>query len=614
MNTNEVSPDTFSLSEDYWRFCAALVARGADYEDYFAGVKLAHGSLPAEVRQGAMEWSVAFCMAREVWRQTPHPAAGFGPGKLPATGRNDPCPCGSGGKYKQCCLAIEQGMPKLEMNLLPMVLDVLPRRRWAELAGSRIDPDMVFDTAQQMNQEGREKEACVLLEPWFVDDADFNAQREGLFDMLLDAYTELRKPRKKAQLLDRALTVGDRRMRSAALQRKSTMLADAGDYVAAWEAFGQAQRTDPASTSLSHLEITLLISQGRQPEARERARFWAHRLAALRDPELDGMIAFMREVTAHGEQALAQRMLDNEPDLQELAALLQAAPPVAAQYTLSPGEEAVGALKPQPALQKAMRSWDALAPKVGHSPLFDNGAVGPAAMADWLPLLREQPILWNAFEVLDTIVETLRAWQLDLLNDALILPILDRAEQLLREVLRVNDAQGKRLEWGWQENRPALSLIGNRIAIDREDQLIDARLARLEWLVRTLNPSDNEGFRHSLVRAYLRVGRFVDALALCESYPDDFAAMQYNRSLALFAAGKSGAALTALRDAVDSYPKPLAWLLKANPKAPAQVGWGVQIGGDEEAWLYRCDSLALWQQLGATDWLRDCANAFKKRS
>jgi tetratricopeptide (TPR) repeat protein len=264
-------------------------------------------------------------------------------------------------------------------------------------------------------------------------------------------------------------------------------------------------------------------------------------------------------------------------------------------------------------LQKALRSWDALAPQVGHSPLFDNEAVGPASMADWLPLLRQQPILWNAFEVLDTIVETLRAWRMQLLVDALVVPVLDRAEQLLREVLRVNHAQGKRLEWGWLENRPALSLVGNRVAIDGEELSSETSLARLEWLVRTLNPGDNQGFRHSLVRAYLRAGRIDDALALCESYPDDFAAMQYNHALALFAAGKSGPALTTLRDAADEYPKLLAWLLKAKPKAPAQAQWGVQIGGDEEAWLYRCDSLALWQKLGAMDWLRDCAKAFKKR-
>lgn len=611
MNTNEVSPESFELSEGFWRFCVELVARGAEYPNYVDAVKVAHGHLPTELRDGALDWPAASCMAREVWRQTPHPAAGYGPGTLPATGRNDPCPCGSGRKYKQCCASIEQDMPKLEMNLLPMVLDVLPRRRWAELALSRIDPDMVFDTARQMNKAFREKETCALLEPWFVDDADFNAQREGLFDMLLDAYTALPKPRKKTQLLDRALAVGDRRMRSAAMQRKSTMLADAGDYVAAWDMFGQAQRADPASTSLSHLEITLLMSQGRHPEARERARFWAHRLSALRDPELDHVIAFMREIAEHGEQALTQRILDSEPDLQELAALLQAAPPVVAQYTLSPGEEEAGALKPKRGLQNALRRWDALAPQVGHSPLFEE-AVGPASMADWLPLLRQQPILWNAFEVLDTIVETMHAWPMHLVIDAIVVPVLNRAEQLLREVLRDNHAQGKRLEWGWLENRPALSLLGNRIAIEGDEPPSETSLARLEWLVRTLNPGDNQGFRHSLVRAYLRIGRIDDALAVCESYPDDFAAMQYNHALALFAAGKSGLAVTMLHAAVDAYPKLLTWLLKGNPKPPAQGQWGIAVGGDEEAWIYRHETLALWQHLGAMDWLRHCAKALKK--
>ena len=27
---------------------------------------------------------------------------------MPKTGRNDPCPCGSGKKYKRCCLAQDQ--------------------------------------------------------------------------------------------------------------------------------------------------------------------------------------------------------------------------------------------------------------------------------------------------------------------------------------------------------------------------------------------------------------------------------------------------------------------------------------------------------------------------
>ncbi len=95
-----------------------------------------------------------------------------------------------------------------------------------------------------------------------------------LFDLLLDAYTNLGKPRKKSALLDRALAHGDRSLRSASMQRRVTMLADSGDYPRAWALFAQAQRSEPDSPSLSHLEVTLLLSQGRETEARERARFW----------------------------------------------------------------------------------------------------------------------------------------------------------------------------------------------------------------------------------------------------------------------------------------------------------------------------------------------------
>ncbi|MEO8778244.1 MAG: hypothetical protein ABI389_06185, partial [Rhodanobacter sp.] len=453
-------------------------------------------------------------------------------------------------------------------------------------------------------------ETCALLEPWFVADTDFQARREALFDMLLDAYTELGKPRKKAQLLNRAIAAGDQRMRSAALQRNSTMLADAGDYAAAWQVFAEAQRADPQSPSLAHLEITLLISQGRHAQARERARFWVHRLTAMRDPALADLVDFMSEVAEHGEQALTEVLFDREPDLRELMASLQAAPPVASVYTLSPGAEETGPLEPQPVLEKALLRWNAVAPQLTHAPLAATAE--PEGMAAWLPVLREHPVLWNAFEVLDTIVETMRAWRMNLLIDVIVRPVLERAEQVLSEVLRVNHAADKRLEWGWLENRPALNLVGHRIAIDGDESPSDEGLARLEWLVLTLNPSDNQGFRHALVRGYLDVGRTDDALALCERYPDDFAAMQYNRALALFACGKSGLAVAALRDAVDAYPKLLLWLLKGDPKPPAQSQWGIAVGGDEEAWIYRSETLALWQHLGAMDWLRNCAKALKK--
>jgi hypothetical protein len=44
----------------------------------------------------------------------------------PKVGRNDPCPCGSGKKYKHCCLNLSRGLPLSEpMPELPQELQAL---------------------------------------------------------------------------------------------------------------------------------------------------------------------------------------------------------------------------------------------------------------------------------------------------------------------------------------------------------------------------------------------------------------------------------------------------------------------------------------------------------
>jgi tetratricopeptide (TPR) repeat protein len=612
MTEQTVPPESAALLDDLWFSCVSLIGNGVDYLLYVEMLKRQHAELPENARE-LIAWPAMQGIGRMVWSHTPQPRLNYALAPAVTPQRNAPCSCGSGRKYKHCCLPLEQGMPPLpEMNFLPMLLDCLPQRRWRELAGSRVPVDMVHDAAMQLDEAGLDKDVCTLLEPWFVADADFHARREGLLDALLDAYTGLPRPRKKAQLLDRALAVGDRRIRSAALQRKATMVSDRGDYRAAWQLFAEAQRADPQSPSLSHLEIVLLLGEGRGEEARERAKFWVHRLTAMRDPELAGLIGFMRSVAEQGKGALQQFFLEQDPELAELTELLQSAPPLAAQYTLDPDHETAGPLKPKPALRKALRAWEEVAVAPGHSP-WVHGDDDEADIGAWLPVLRAHPQLWNAFETLGTIAAAVRDTGVQAFTDAIARPLLDRAEHLLREVLRANHAEGKRFEWGWLENRPALSLLGDRIAIDGDRPGDAAQLARLEWLVRTLNPHDNQGFRHALVRAYLRAGRGEAALAVCDDYPDDFAAMQYNRALALYATHQSGKALTALQNAVAAYPKPLAWLLKANPKPPKLDAYGVRLGGDDEAWFYRRDTLALWRQLGALNWLRTCAKALGKR-
>jgi len=45
-------------------------------------------------------------VARSVWNRTPLPGNGFRPRPVPEPGRNDPCPCGSGQKFRTCCATL----------------------------------------------------------------------------------------------------------------------------------------------------------------------------------------------------------------------------------------------------------------------------------------------------------------------------------------------------------------------------------------------------------------------------------------------------------------------------------------------------------------------------
>ncbi len=619
MQTRPDAPEPLFNFDAFIDLCARMIARGVDYASLHAAVVGALDEILPAPAQGALREdpelrrSLAVCMARAVWKEMPHPAYGFAPAPLRSPERNERCHCGSGRKYKVCCLEIERHVPLEDVDYLPALLDHLPRARWEELAGSRISVDLVAHTAREWLEKGDATRVMALLEPWFAADDQFHFRREQLFDLLLDAYTESGRARRKVQLIDRAIAVGDRTLRSAAMQRRVTMLSDAGDYDAAWALFREAQRHEPDSPHLSHLEVTVLLSQGREAEARARAKFWLLRLGSRRDPAFEHIIELLQDVASDGSLALAQMALDHDPVLAELAALFKSAPPIACQYSLQAQADEAGPMTPKPALRKALAAWDQVCERADLGPLAslaEHSLLDSAAR--WLPVLRAQPQLWNSFEVLQQIAGADAFHQIGL-REALQLPLLDRAEQLLRHVLRANDVGQSRLEWGWRENRPALWLIGQLAAMELDGAATAAHVARLEWLVLTLNPDDNQGFRQHLVRRWLEAGRMADAIALCERQVEDFAPMRYNHALALFAADRRDEALLALRAAFDEYPKPLAWLLKANPKAPKPSQWGIQVGGDDEAYEYRCDMLPLWQHFGALDWARAAARAFKAR-
>ncbi len=617
MKNSQEPGDPFDL-DAFITWCAHAIALGVDYASYATHFMRVADLLFAAPAEGNLRDDpdlrrrLALCMARTIWKEAPHPANRYALVSLPPSERNGPCYCGSGRKYKQCCQLIEREIPLAKMNLLPYLLDELPKPRWSELRGSRISLDMVAHAAQQWTKEGRDKDVLALLEPWFSDDTCFDARHELLFDLLLDVYTRMHKPRKKSMLLDRALAHGDRTLRSASMQRQVSMLADDGDYARAWALFAEAQRSDPESPSLSHLEVTMLLSQGRNSEARDRARFWLLRFERRRDPELADLIGLLREIANEGSSALLRMAADNDPAVADFLELMRAAPPASSHYTLEASGDSAGPLQPSRTLKAALAAWGVAFPPMDYSPMRSGFDEDVWALSNaWVPVLRKHPILWNAFDVLDILARA--AAQIPVPGtESLIDTLLDRGERVLREVIRVNKADGLKLEWGWLENRPALNLLGGRITRELEVAPTPEHVARMEWLVRTLNPNDNQGFRSMLMRRYLELDRFDAVLALADAYPDDFASTRYGRALALFAQNKLIMATAALREAASDSPKLLAWLLKSNPKEPRRSPHGIRVGGDDEAWWYRQHNLAQWQRLGALDWARRVA-ALSKR-
>jgi len=292
------------------------------------------------------------------------------------------------------------------------------------------------------------------------------------------------------------------------------------------------------------------------------------------------------------------------------AAYLQrwsAAPAPACLYALEAHEGCAGPLTPKPKLERALSQWRACFGPIDYSPLRQNAGACWDDAEHWLDVLGRQPELWNAFEVLDGLVHALDELPIPGVAERLIRPLLERGETLLREVLRANAAEGLRLEWGWPQNRPALNLLGALIFADLEADPTHENVTRMKWCVLTLNPTDNQGIRQELMRAYLTLGHLDEALELSLRYPADFAAMRYNRALALFASGRIGEAVLALREAISQSPRLIKTLLAGQPKPVKPEARGIRMGGAEEAWLYRQAHLVLWQRYGALDWARQLA-------
>lgn len=615
----KTAPDDGTPSEGLGFFIGAIVRCVVDqapligiYECATTAGPIFLPELVAEADDPATADAMLRMLAREICDRTPRPELRFAVRKLDRPGRNDPCFCGSGRKYKQCCGPLEHANAFPDLNLLPYVLDCLPRKQWPLLANSAVDPESVAATAHDMLEDGDAAAAETLLQPWFSGTGGITARHEFLLDLLLDAYTLLDRPRKKKLLLESALQRGDRTIRSSALQRLATISADAGDFAGAWRYFRDAQREHADSVSLSHLEIILLMSQGETAQAQERARFWVAKLSRADAEEHRELIGFMRQIAEQGERAMFDMHSRAEPELDTLRTLLAQAPAPAVMHRLKSGDaDNAGYIAPGPKLLKALRQWQQCFPQVGPG-LTAMGVADHPAWEDpqpWLACLQAQPLLWQSFDVLDDLVLALTAAPAFGVQQTLGEPLLARAEILFDGLIEAEGANGKLLEWGWHENRPALRLLAHLIVPDL-DRPGDRTVARIERML-ALNPNDNHGFRSNLMTAYLQRRQFEQADRLATRFEDD-TELGFSHVLALWALGRTGDALQRLQLAHTHLPRLLPMLLAKSPRKPRLEPGFIRYGGADQAWLFRERELPVWQALpGALDWLRQAKRALK---
>ncbi len=582
--------DSFPL--DLERLLPAAVAQILAHEDPRQFQQWLYQHLDSFITPGAREqmdaggWrSLATMFGTAMWNATPLPGNRFAPKPLPRPGRNDPCPCDSGRKFKHCCNDAPALGPLAPPMMWSYVLDGLSGDDFAlALEHNQIPTEVLAMHANELIEQGQPVRAMKVLEPLFEGDLTRRNSKEDDFalDQLLDAYDELGHVNKKLSLLARITRDAKRSpLRAGAWQRLASIRMDDGDSPGAWEAFETAQRDQPNAPALAHLEILLLANDGRIAEVPTRARMWIRRLQRQKHEGIEGVLEWLEDAAEDPHGTLAELGIHGSGDEGQLLRhwLIGVRERAICSYAIADAEsgtppEAATGGQLESSLQGMGIAADQIEEILGDpfaqdhvenidSALESAGDMGeaesltvtvPAELRelerqwhdifpcvkpfstqdesfdqidpwdeeeDWATFLDEHPQAWDSVDILD-----------DLATALMIHPMIgERAftEQMLMPILdRAVSIIEQTLA---QEKAPRLAWV---VAENRPMLRTCARLAmwnfRLGDIERgvalcerlcTLNPHDNHGLRCVLIEEYLRAGRDHDAVELAARYAND---------------------------------------------------------------------------------------------
>jgi tetratricopeptide (TPR) repeat protein len=563
----------------------------------------------------ALARALAFAWARAVWNGLPLDASGHKPKRMPDPAADEDCPCGSGQPFGDCCKDMPHIPPLSSSVLWPYVLaNIQPAERSVLLAGNRVPRAALIEFSAYLLDHDRRGEVIAALEPRLTMPERYHDEEMALLlDLLCDAYGMSEKgARRKLKLLHMVTERAPRSpLRSEAWQRLATIYMDKRENDRAWRAFRHAQQDHPHADALSVLEVELLVAERRLEEARYRATFWATALKKNGIPGSDPRIEFLQRVAADPVVALGEVAIDIEGAGRQFREWLDTVRGRAIPtYDLLPRQSAL-ALWPPQAVATAERKWHAVFPlekpfSVQDQP-FDSHEIWHAAGETyWCDFLRAHPECFDSLDVLDDLATAIaRHPQADApgLDDLLLGPVLARNEAILARAL---ETRGKvTLPWVIASNRPALRGLMRALQWHLARNERPRALSTAELLL-NLNPDDNHGVRFMLMNEYLRAGSDAKALALAEAYPNDLAPeTRFGAVLALVRLDRLQEAERALINARSDLPKTAQYLVPARIRRPRILHDRIEVGGDDQAWLYRDEMRAVWQQTpGALEWLR----------
>jgi tetratricopeptide (TPR) repeat protein len=315
------------------------------------------------------------------------------------------------------------------------------------------------------------------------------------------------------------------------------------------------------------------------------------------------------------ETALADR-------LQELGVPEDDVPDVIADMNLPnepdelpmPESESQYLLAPQ-AVQTMELEWHDVFPlgkPFSVNPVAPDGDVWSPAVEDaWMAFLEASEGAFDSLDILDDLANAVQAHQQSMMigfDELLLQPLLRRAQAIVQSA--VGTDEGVRLAWVCMENRPVLRCLVNLAFL--EERLGNERaMIDIAEQVLALNPDDNHGLRNMVINDRLRRGDDLAALRLAEEYPADLNPdIVYGHVLALFRLGRTDEAEAAVRDAIVELPKISRYLIARQVRKPKLDSFGVRVGGDDQAWLYRQEMRDVWQATpGVLDWLNDDRSA-----